>query len=48
LKITSLALVGEKLYVGTQSRGLIGIENGGGQRKSSASRSYFINRAHDR
>jgi len=43
LKITSLALVGEKLYVGTQSRGLILIENGEPKEIVSKPRSYFIN-----
>jgi signal transduction histidine kinase/ligand-binding sensor domain-containing protein len=43
LKITSLALVGEKLYAGTQSRGLIVIENGEAREVSSKPRSYFIN-----
>jgi signal transduction histidine kinase len=43
LKITSLALVGEKLYAGTQSRGLIAIENGEAREVSSKPRSYFIN-----
>jgi len=43
LKITSLALVGEKLYVGTQSRGLIVIENGESKEIVSKPRSYFIN-----
>ena len=43
LKITSLALVGEKLYVGTQSRGLIMIENGEPKEIVSKPRSYFIN-----
>ncbi|MDX6559724.1 MAG: hypothetical protein QOF72_2773, partial [Blastocatellia bacterium] len=43
LKITSLALVGEKLYAGTQTRGLIAIENGEAREVSSKPRSYFIN-----
>jgi len=43
LKITSLALVGEKLYAGTQSRGLIVIENGEAREVTSKPRSYFIN-----
>jgi signal transduction histidine kinase len=43
LKITSLALVGETLYVGTQSRGLIAIENGEPKEIVSKPRSYFIN-----
>jgi signal transduction histidine kinase/ligand-binding sensor domain-containing protein len=43
LKITSLALVGEKLYAGTQSRGLILIEGGEARDVLSKVRSYFIN-----
>jgi signal transduction histidine kinase/ligand-binding sensor domain-containing protein len=43
LKITSLALVGEKLYAGTQSRGLIVIENGEAREVTSKPRSYFVN-----
>ncbi len=43
LKITSLALVAEKLYVGTQSRGLILIESGEPKEIVSKPRSYFIN-----
>jgi signal transduction histidine kinase len=43
LKITSLASVGEKLYVGTQSRGLMQIENGEPREIVSKPRSYFIN-----
>lgn len=43
LKITSLALVGEKLYAGTQSRGLVLIENGQAKEVLSKPRSYFIN-----
>jgi signal transduction histidine kinase/ligand-binding sensor domain-containing protein len=43
LKITSLALVGEKLYAGTQSRGLMVIENGEAREVASKPRSYFIN-----
>jgi signal transduction histidine kinase/ligand-binding sensor domain-containing protein len=43
LKITSLALVGEKLYAGTLSRGLILIENGEVHEVTSKPRSYFIN-----
>ncbi len=34
LKITSLAMIGEKLYAGTQSRGVLSIENGEAQRDS--------------
>ncbi|PYS25422.1 MAG: hypothetical protein DMF72_01795 [Acidobacteria bacterium] len=43
LKITSLAMVGAKLYAGTQSRGLITIENGEAKEVVSKPRSYFIN-----
>jgi signal transduction histidine kinase/ligand-binding sensor domain-containing protein len=43
LKITSLALAGEKLYAGTQSRGVIVIENGEAKEVVSKPRSYFIN-----
>ncbi|HEY5075513.1 MAG TPA: ATP-binding protein, partial [Pyrinomonadaceae bacterium] len=43
LKITSLALVGDKLYAGTQSRGLILIEGGEAKEVVSKVRSYFIN-----
>lgn len=43
LKITSLAMVGEKLYAGTQSRGLLLIENGEAREVVSKPRSYFIN-----
>src|SRR6266436_8769250 len=43
LKITSLAMVGEKLYAGTQSRGLIVIEGGEARDVSSKPRNYFIN-----
>jgi len=43
LKITSLAMVGEKLYAGTQSRGLLLIENGEAKEVVSKPRSYFIN-----
>jgi len=43
LKITSLALVGEKLYAGTQSRGLMVIENGEAREVTSKPRSYFVN-----
>ena len=43
LKISSLALVGEKLYAGTQSRGLITIENGEVKEVLSKPRSFFIN-----
>ena len=43
LEITSLAMVGEKLYAGTQSRGLLQIENGDAKEIVSKPRSYFIN-----
>ncbi|HET6890435.1 MAG TPA: ATP-binding protein, partial [Pyrinomonadaceae bacterium] len=43
LKITSLAMVGEKLYAGTQSRGLILVENGEAKEVLSKPRSFFIN-----
>jgi signal transduction histidine kinase len=43
LKITSLALFGDKLYAGTQSRGLILIEGGEAKEVVSKPRNYFIN-----
>jgi len=43
LKITSLAMAGEKLYAGTQSRGLLSIEGGEAKEVFSKPRSYFIN-----
>lgn len=43
LKITSLALVDQKLFAGTQSRGILLIENGEAKDVSSKPRSYFIN-----
>ena len=43
LKITSLALAGEKLYAGTQSRGVLLIENGVATEVVSKPRSFFIN-----
>ena len=43
LKISSLALVGEKLYAGTQSRGLMVFENGEAREVTSKPRNYFIN-----
>jgi signal transduction histidine kinase/ligand-binding sensor domain-containing protein len=43
LKITSLAMIGDKLYAGTQSRGLVIIENGEAKEVISKPRSYFIN-----
>ncbi len=43
LKITSLAMAGDKLYAGTQSRGVLLIENGEAKEIVSKPRSYFIN-----
>ena len=43
LKITSLTMVGEKLYAGTQSRGLLSIEGGEAKEVISKPRSYFVN-----
>lgn len=43
LKITSLAMLGEKLYAGTQSRGVLSIEGGGAKEVISKPRNYFIN-----
>jgi len=43
LKITSLAMVGDKLYAGTQSRGVLVIENGQAKEIVSKPRSFFIN-----
>ncbi len=43
LKITSVAMVGDKLYAGTHSRGLLLIENGEAKEIVSKPRSYFIN-----
>jgi signal transduction histidine kinase len=43
LKITSLAMAGDKLYAGTQSRGLILIDGNDGKEVISKPRSYFIN-----
>jgi signal transduction histidine kinase len=43
LKLTSLAMVGDKLYAGTQSRGVLLIENGEAKELVSKPRSYFIN-----
>ena len=43
LKITSLTMVGERLYAGTQSRGLLSIENGGAKEVISKPRIYFVN-----
>ena len=43
LKLTSLAFLHDTLYAGTQSRGLISIENGEAKDVISKPRSYFIN-----
>ena len=43
LKITSLAMAGDKLYAGTQSRGLLVIENGEAKEILSKPRPFFIN-----
>lgn len=43
LKFTSLAFVRDKLYAGTQSRGIVEIENGEVKEIVSRPRSYFIN-----
>jgi len=43
LKITSLAFLHDTLYVGTQSRGLISIENGEAKEVQSKPRNFFIN-----
>jgi signal transduction histidine kinase len=43
LKITSLAMIGDKLYAGTQSRGIVLVENGEAKEIVSKPRSYFIN-----
>jgi signal transduction histidine kinase len=43
LKITSLVLVGDKLYAGTQSRGILLIENGEAKEVVSKPRNYFVN-----
>jgi len=43
LKITSLAMVGDQLYAGTQSRGVVLIDNGEVKEVVSKPRSYFIN-----
>src|SRR5205823_14729589 len=43
LKLTSLAFLHDTLYAGTQSRGLISIENGEAREVISKPRSYFIN-----
>ena len=43
LKISSLALVGGKLYAGTLSRGLMVIDNGEAREVTTKPRNYFIN-----
>src|SRR5438876_6054290 len=43
LKITSLALVGNTLYAGSQSRGLFTIEDGQAKEVQSKPRNFFIN-----
>jgi len=43
LKITSLAMVGERIYAGTQSRGVLLIENGEAKEVVSKPRSFFVN-----
>lgn len=43
LKITGLAFVNQKLYAGTQSRGVLVIENGEAKEVVSKPRGYFIN-----
>jgi len=43
LKLTSLVMVGDKLYAGTQSRGIIEIQNGEAKEIVSKPRSFFIN-----
>jgi signal transduction histidine kinase len=43
LKLTSLAMIGKKLYAGTLSRGVIEIENGEAKEIVSKPRSFFIN-----
>jgi signal transduction histidine kinase/ligand-binding sensor domain-containing protein len=43
LKITSLAMIGETIYAGTQSRGILKIENGEASDIVSKPRSYFVN-----
>ncbi len=43
LKLTSVAMIGDKLYVGTQSRGILQFENGEAKEIASKPRSYFIN-----
>ena len=43
LKFTSLAMVGDKFYAGTQSRGIIEFQNGEAKEIVSKPRSFFIN-----
>jgi len=43
LKITSLAFLNNAIYAGTQSRGLLTIENGDAKEIQSKPRSFFIN-----
>ncbi|HYV25699.1 MAG TPA: ATP-binding protein [Pyrinomonadaceae bacterium] len=43
LKLTSVALIGNKLYAGTLSRGVLEIENGEAKEIVSKPRSFFIN-----
>jgi signal transduction histidine kinase len=43
LKFTSLTMAGEKLYAGTQSRGVLSIEGGEAKEVLSRPRNYFIN-----
>ena len=43
LKITSLAFIPDTLYAGTQSRGIIAIENGEAKEVNSKPRNFFIN-----
>jgi signal transduction histidine kinase len=43
LKLTSVAMIGNKLYAGTLSRGVIEIENGEAKEIVSKPRSFFIN-----
>ena len=43
LKLTSVAMIGNQLYAGTQSRGVVEIENGEAKDVVSKPRSFFIN-----
>src|SRR5437763_9120056 len=43
LKLTSVAMIGNKLYAGTLSRGVVEIENGEAKEIVSKPRSFFIN-----